>query len=1637
MLTLSAWAQTSLQERINAATDGATITLTEDVTLNNTLTINKSIVIDGGSHKLTSNVDKTSIISVSGTGSFEMKNLTVYAAKTIARGNDGGTNADILINTTGKVTITGCTFDGVANAYYNVIEWGQNVAVADGTTISNNTFKGAAIRHNCINFYTEAANATINVTDNNFENIQTDKTNGLRISNYTSANATINVTGNTMTNTEISDYTYAGLVLFQNNQGSCSNLATDFSNNTINGAVASSNGTGTKNQICYGYTADKKVSLDSKDIPAVTGIKMPVAQIGNTYYENLTAAFAAVTTDTKVTLLANTTEQLIVPNSSNITLDLNGHKIEHSETAIVNNGTLTIKDTGSNGKIVSTGNVGVAAGNNSTTTIESGIIESVEGAVITGKSVGATITIKGGTFSASDNAVIAGNGSARDGNANTITINGGTFNGQIKSAGYVACGIYAPWKDVITVNGGTFNITGGCGVLARAGSVTINGGTFNCSGTATGKVGDSRVVVPCSAIVYDSQAAYPAMTAESKIEVPSTSTAKFTAANGVAVSVIKNGGADSHIAISGGTYSSAVPEECCADGFIPKDNGDGTYGVKEETHVAKIGDVQYPSLAAAIEAATAGQTVTLLENITATTVNEYTITKAITLDLAGHTITSSVEQPIWIKDSGDLTITGSGTIAGPTGDAGKALDGKAIITVEGGKLTYLNGTLTCGGVGSDGMYGVYILNGGTAVFGEEAGKTGPTITSWFAAIGENNTTAPANITVYGGSYTAQASPSESDWWHYFCAPLYAAGSGVINISGGEFNGYYAVSSRYSNVDQDLNIKGGTFTGTKQALFIDNQTGVASDSSRDVAVSGGTFSSAVPEEYCADGYIPTDNGDGTYGVKTGKYVAKIGETEYETLAAAITAATDGQTVTLLTDINESVENTNTNNFTIDLNGKTWTSDASSTFKNNGGTVTIKDASGNGTVKNTATAKDTGIAVWARTGSVIIESGNFISQSNYEATLYVGTSATNLGDKKPTITVTGGTFKNEASGQYAYKSSLLPLTLNVINSITYQAIIISGGTFYGNDPALGDDNLGTEVAGGNFLADGYVTETSADGTFGVKPGVFVAQIGEKKYETLAAAITAATDGQTVTLLADVTVDKTILIEKNITIDGAGHTITSSVKNNLGAFYVNVPASNFTIKNAMIDGGNTASMAVCAYRGKAKGDLTGTVSTDNNNSGNHITLTDCTVKNFTGYPNSYAGAVYAFSTSTFNLTNCTFTGNTTALSTNGASGADVWAGAAATVNISGGSYQEVFVNSDSSNEATINVSNNATIAELAVCVSYKNDGSTNIPTIVIDNSTVTTLNTEEGNPIPANDITIKNGGSITNMPATEVAKILNGKNTKAFASLDEAITEANADVTITLLADAAATVEPAATVTIDAASHAVTLPTFTVADGYELAYAKVTNATDNIYKVTTATYRRNGAADTHWGTVCLPFSFESAPEGYTLYTPTAVADNVLTVTEVTYPVAAGTPVIFCKSSVAEATMTITSSDASVKIDAAPVEQSGTLALVGTFTQQKIESGLSSIYYINGDKFHQAKASLTVPAYRAYIKNTSTGAKAGVLSIVVAGDATAIDAPVFDDLNTAEAIYDINGRQLTAPQKGINIMKLANGKTVKLIVK
>lgn len=133
------------------------------------------------------------------------------------------------------------------------------------------------------------------------------------------------------------------------------------------------------------------------------------------------------------------------------------------------------------------------------------------------------LIINGGTFEAADNAVIMGNGTKAKGAPCKVIIKGGVYNCNIKSAGYIACGIYNPNIDEIEIDGATFNITDGCCICSRAGKVTIKNSVINMKYTdkalEAGKVGDSRIVVPCVPFVFDEAAKYPGLKSDSQIVI--------------------------------------------------------------------------------------------------------------------------------------------------------------------------------------------------------------------------------------------------------------------------------------------------------------------------------------------------------------------------------------------------------------------------------------------------------------------------------------------------------------------------------------------------------------------------------------------------------------------------------------------------------------------------------------------------------------------------------------------------------------------------------------------------------------------------------------------------------------------------------------------------------------------------------------------------------------------------------------------------------------------------------------------------------------------------------------------------------------------------------------------------------------
>lgn len=258
-----------------------------------------------------------------------------------------------------------------------------------------------------------------------------------------------------------------------------------------------------------------------------------VASINGRQFGSIEEAIAAINTNNrKITLESDINGPLTItntlPSHKALTLDLNGHNItsenEGECAVIVKQGEVWLK----NGTIDSKKFVGVKLDSHAKGAkiyLHDCTVNSVQGAVCTGTATGCYIYIYGGSFTATNDAVIAGNGSrnytntdeARD-KGNTIIIDKSSksgipiINGYTANAANVACGIYAPWKDDITINAAKIKIENGVGILSRGGNIVINDAEIiTTGGDRVGKVPDSETNVPCKTVYIDKACEYPAL----------------------------------------------------------------------------------------------------------------------------------------------------------------------------------------------------------------------------------------------------------------------------------------------------------------------------------------------------------------------------------------------------------------------------------------------------------------------------------------------------------------------------------------------------------------------------------------------------------------------------------------------------------------------------------------------------------------------------------------------------------------------------------------------------------------------------------------------------------------------------------------------------------------------------------------------------------------------------------------------------------------------------------------------------------------------------------------------------------------------------------------------------------------------
>lgn len=519
---------------------------------------------------------------------------------------------------------------------------------------------------------------------------------------------------------------------------------------------------------------------------------------------------------------------------------------------------------------------------------------------------------------------------------------------------------------------------------------------------------------------------------------------------------------------------------CLAFSLLPTAalaDGEGT----QTNDVAQIGGTGYATLQAAIDAAKSGDTIVLKKSISATEIGEkkqLQFVKAdmnVTLDLNQNTITAEAGEAIAInaanitltvkngtienfaegsysdgvyayKESNNLTLTFENivlksrtqglAVQGLTSNSNVNIVNSNITSTEGLGIYYppKSGTLTISDSEITGVTGIVVKGSNLVVNGEKTiiSGTGPNVDpeTYYTGATDGSST----LTETGDAVYVESGYNDRDI--------------SVSISGGHLNSKNAKAVR-------MFVKNGENTSAK----------------REISVTGGTFSSDV-SAYVAKGYVQNENGTVEQLGETNA-VAKVGDTYYKTLADAVAAAQDGDTITLLKDAELTSTLNLAKNITIDGQGK-YTIKAANSFTVGSdnktycvlyvsGEVTLKDVTVNGNEKCRV--------IFCDKGKLTIDGATI---TNGKAPNFIGgvymTSSASFEMKSGSITGNKNA-KGYQNDEYLQYSSDLWIGANANGALT----AINGGTIgnvFVNANAWSASNPGSFTMNGGTVTNLYV-------------------------------------------------------------------------------------------------------------------------------------------------------------------------------------------------------------------------------------------------------------------------------------------------------------------------------------------------------------------------------------------------------------------------------------------------------------------------------------------------------------------------------------------------------------------------------------
>lgn len=544
-----------------------------------------------------------------------------------------------------------------------------------------------------------------------------------------------------------------------------------------------------------------------------------VATIGTQYYTSIAKAIEAAKETDVISLITDitATKSIAIPAAKKVTIDLNGKTITATDNETksyglinINPGAeLTINDATGNGAIKLT------ATNNREWNAYSSVISNQRGKLTVN---GGAIEHLGGT----DMAYAIDNLTNGKGTYAETIINGGTIKSTYRAVRQFLNGTEA--QNILTVNGGTIEGTNKSIWMQEANANANNG---------------ALTVAAAAAIKGD---VYLSANASAK-EWPVTVAVAAAALQGESKVLTSNVPAGYELA-----------------------NVNGTYGVY--TGVAKIGTAYYETLKAAVAAAQAGETITLIDNVEATEV--ILLGKSLTIDGNGHKVTSNATRVFRVTTSNtevtlnDVNMVSRTVMTYPNDIRGISIDPSLSLV----KLT---------------------LNNSSVDF------TDASACDWAYAVNVSGNGTGHVVTVNGGTYE---------------------GANVINVHG---------------ANNTVTVKNATLTSLypNNGQYYGACIWVLQNQGSSVEATGNTFNGGNAIAFnLGNGNTLTesDNIDNT------KYVvAMIGDAYYTSIQDAVEAAQNGETIKLTQNvtIDELVKLEKA--ITLDLNDKKVTSTAMKAFE----------------------------------------------------------------------------------------------------------------------------------------------------------------------------------------------------------------------------------------------------------------------------------------------------------------------------------------------------------------------------------------------------------------------------------------------------------------------------------------------------------------------------------------------------------------------------------------------------------------------------------------------------------------------------------------------------------------------------------